>query len=77
MDDGLLVPRIHMLKGDSEEEPIGTGKNHIKKMYRKAKELGVRFMLETPAVALIEDAPRGVVGVQARGEKGKINGWRL
>jgi urocanate reductase len=75
MDAGLLVPRIHMLTGVSDTQAIGTGKNHVRKMYRKAKELDVKFMLETPATALIEDTPRGVVGVQALGEKGKINGW--
>ena len=74
MDPGLLVPRIHMLKGDSEKEPIGTGKHHIRNMYRNARKIGVRFMLETAAKALIYDPVTGVVGVQARSEKATLHG---
>ncbi len=74
MDPALLVPRIHMLKGDSAKAPIGSGKHHIKKMYRNAKKLGIKFMLETAAKALVQDPVKGIVGVQAQCEKGTVYG---
>jgi urocanate reductase len=74
MDTSLLVPRIHMLKGDSGKEPIGTGKHHIRNMYRNAKQMGVKFMLEASVAALIHDPQKGVVGVQVQAEKSKRHG---
>jgi fumarate reductase flavoprotein subunit len=44
-------------------------------MYRNAKKIGVKILMETAVKALIHDPTKGVVGVQAQAEKEKIHGF--
>ena len=72
VDPKLFSPRIHSIQDEKDNKKIGTGRTHVKILYRLARKLGVKFMFDTPVKTLIYDNTEGVTGVMVHGEKGKI-----
>ncbi len=60
----------HIIMPDNGKPGPGAGGTMIKRMTERAKELGVRFLMETPGVRLLLDDGR-ICGVAAKGPDGQ------
>ncbi len=71
MDEDIMKPRIHVPGGGAKDYKPGSGRNYVELLHGTAKKKGVRFILDTQATALIQDAKSRVIGLRAQ-QNGKV-----
>jgi fumarate reductase flavoprotein subunit len=72
IDPSLMVDRIHTPGPAGAQAAVGNGgPNHVQPLYKVAQGKGAKFLLETPATALVRHPEKGVVGVKAESD-GKV-----